>query len=306
MWNPHTHNWYSEFVRLPVVDLEKILLVPKAIVRKRMEFNPDEYFTHFILEAMQEDELSANTELVQLLKNGNKRVTKTSLREKYGEGKPLIIEQTRKHPELLDKYRAAKRAAPTPPLEHSDIAGVEGSETPDWDSLLDAVISIAPGQSTASAYHRAIEALLQALFYPALGSPKRESRLHNGRKRIDIRFTNLAREGFFWRVSTHHRIPAGYVVVECKNYTEEIGNPEVDQVAGRFAPDRGRLGLLVCRTIEDHDRCISRCRDSANDDQGWIIPISDDDLRDLVEERKGNPNSLTFTRLEDLFSEITS
>jgi hypothetical protein len=306
MWNPQTHAWYSEFVSLPVVHLKKVLFVPKAIVRKRMEFNPDEYLTHFVLEAMQQDELSANTELVQLLKNGDPYVTKTSLREKYGEGKALIIEQTRKHPELLDKYRAAKRAKPTPPLEHTAIAAVEGSEQPDWDALLDAVTAIAPGQATASAYHRAVEALLQALFYPALGTPKRESRLHDGRKRIDIRFTNMARDGFFWRVATHHQIPAGYVVVECKNYTEEVGNPEVDQVAGRFAPDRGRLGLLVCRTIEDHGRCIARCRDSANDDQGWIIPLSDDDLRVLVEERKATPWSLTYQRLEDLFSEITS
>ena len=94
----------------------------------------------------------------------------------------------------------------------------------------------------ADAYHRAIEALMQALFYPALVNPVRESRIHNGRKRIDIRFSNNARDGFFWRIHAHHDVPAGYVVVECKNYSEDVANPEVgdrlklDHYRHPFAP----------------------------------------------------------------------
>ncbi len=309
MWDPHTHEWFTEFVRLPISETGRLLLIPKSIVRRRMEYNPDEYFNHFVLTSLQEAELAANSELVELLKNGNRRVTKASLREKYGSGKAVSVEMTKKNPAILDQYRAAKRAARGNPLNHDDIAVAEGTPEPDWDKLLNAVLTVEPGHAGATKYHRAVEGLLQALFFPSLVNPERESHLHNGRKRIDIKFTNASTSGFFWRVHEHHQIPAGFVVVECKNYTEEVANPEFDQLSGRFSPTRGRLGLLVCRNIDNKAACIERCKDTASDDRGWILPLEDEDLRLLVEERKASrmlPNSVRFQHLEDLFSKIIS
>ncbi len=304
IWYQQRHQWDSEFVELPITQTGKLLLVPKVIVRRRMEYNPDEYFRHFVLTSLQEAELSANSELVRLLKNGTRRVTKRDLIEKYGSGKAMIVEQTRRNPQILDDYRRAKRNEPSKPLSHRELD--ESYSPPDWDQLLKDVIDVEPGRAGADQYHRAIEALFQALFYPALVDPNRESRIHGGRKRIDIRFTNASRQGFFWRVHEHHEIPAGYVVVECKNFSEEVANPEVDQVSGRFSPTRGRLGLLVCRQIEDRDLLIERCKDTASDNRGWVIPLDDEDLGLLVEERKTSPDSLTFTRLEELFGQIIS
>ena len=51
---------------------------------------------------------------------------------------------------------------------------------------------VTPGQEHASAYHRAVEELLTAIFYPALSDPKVEYQIHEGRKRIDITYTNNA------------------------------------------------------------------------------------------------------------------
>jgi hypothetical protein len=304
-WNPLKHEWQVGFVELPMVNHQKLLLVPKAIVRRRLEYDPEEYYNHVILEALQTIELDANSELVQLLKNGTRRVTKKSLREKYGTGKGVISDQTRQHPELLDEYRARKRSDPAPPLSHSELDDY-GPGEPDWDALLDRVLVIEPGADGANAYHLAVEALLQALFYPALVNPVRESRIHNGRKRIDIRFTNAARSGFFWRVHEHHDVPAGYVVVECKNYKEDIGNPELDQLAGRFSPTRGRLGLLLYRSADDKATCIQRCKDAFHDNRGWLLPLDDTDLRTLVAERKAVRNSVMFTLLEERFAEVIS
>lgn len=176
----------------------------------------------------------------------------------------------------------------------------------DWDALLGAVTRLSPGAHDADAYHRAIEALFQALFYPALVNPVRESRLHDGRKRIDIRFTNSARDGFFWRIHNHHNVQAGFVVVECKNYSEDVTNPELDQIAGRFSPTRGRLGLLVFRTADDWSTCLARCRDAFHDDRGWILPIRDEDLESLVAERRQNTDSNAYQLLEDRFAEVIS
>ena len=306
MWNPVSHSWETQYVSLPIVDGTRLILVPKAIVRKRLEYNSEDYYNNYILEALREFELSANSELVELLRNGNVRVTKKALREKYGTGKDVIVRLTREHPELLDQYRAAKRASPLRPLTNDEFAKGNVDQVVDWDSLLGAVMRLSPGSADADTYHRAVEALFQALFYPSLVNPVRESKLHEGRKRIDIRFTNSARDGFFWRVHNHHNVQAGFVVVECKNYSEDVTNPELDQIVGRFSPTRGRLGLLVFRKADDWNTCLARCRDAFHDDRGWILPIRDEDLQVLVAERKEAPDSCTYQLLEDRFAEVVS
>jgi hypothetical protein len=306
LWNPQLHHWHNEFVDLPRVGYRKLLLVPKAIVRQRLEYSPEDYYSHVILEALRAEELSANSELVELLKNGKRRVTKKALREKYGFGKAVIVKLTLERPALLEEYRERKRRQPLRPLSNSELTDEEDSDLMNWDELLNRVLAVEPGVRGASDYHRAVESLLQKLFYPALVNPVRESRLHDGRKRIDIKFTNMANAGFFWRVHEHHGVPAGYVVIECKNYSEDIGNEELDQLTGRFSPIRGKLGLLLYRRAEGQADCIQRCRDAFHDDRGWVLPLEDSDLRALVEERKRSPDSLAFSLLEQRFSEIVS
>lgn len=86
----------------------------------------------------------------------------------------------------------------------------------------------------ATDYHRAVEALLSALFYPSLAYPDVEQEIHEGRKRIDISYMNIAQRGFFHWVADHYSAP--HIYVECKNYKGDPANPELDQLAGRFRP----------------------------------------------------------------------
>ena len=141
-------------------------------------------------------------------------------------------------------------------------------------------------------------------FFPALDMPQREFKIHQGRKRIDITYLNLASHGFFDWVNRVQAAPAPYVFVECKNYGSELGNPEIDQLAGRFSPVRGRLGLLCHRGFGDKAKLVQRCRDTALDDRGFMIALDDDDLAALVDERKRNPNSVSFRLLQQRFSEL--
>jgi hypothetical protein len=76
------------------------------------------------------------------------------------------------------------------------------------------------------------------------------------------------------------------VAVECKNYSSDPENPELDQIAGRFSPRCGVLGLLVCRSFDNKALFLQRCRDTAVDNRGFIIPLDDEDLRLFVESRK--------------------
>jgi hypothetical protein len=241
----------------------------------------------FLLTRMQEVEIDANSDLVQLLKKGGVRVTKKSLKERYGVDKKAIIRQTLKHPEALVAYKKAKEREPHLPLTHEAIAQLENQPGPDWEKLLNDVLKCEPGNKDADRYEKAVEALLTAVFYPVLTNPIAQHEIHDGRKRIDITYTNMALAGFFQWASTHY--PAPLIFVECKNYGREVENPELDQLAGRFSPSRGQVGRLVCRKFNDKDLFLQRCKDTALDHRGFIIPIDDEDLRHLVETRKIDP-----------------
>jgi hypothetical protein len=301
MWDPSKKAWVAEYVDLLRADGRRLLLVPKIIVRQRMDYDPDEYFRHYILEQMQTDEIAANTALVHLLKDGTPRVSKTSLVEKYGRGKSVASRVTNDHPQVLDRYRKDKQKL-QPPLGHAQLSDALGAHQADFDALLAAVTAVKPGKAGAGTYHSAVMALLNALFYPALSMPKKEAPIHGGRKRIDIRYANSARVGFFWWLAQHY--PAAHVFVECKNYAGDPANPELDQLAGRFSPSRGQFGLLVCRSFSDKPKFIASCRDTADDQRGFIVALDDEDLGRLVEARKAGDLLAAFPSLRPRFVEL--
>jgi len=187
LWDHRSRRWTSGFVSLPRTKYGPLLLVPKALVRRQPIFNPGEYYNDYILPFLQEEELNAPvSSLVEVLKKGGRRVTKKALKQKYGQGKSVNLRVTTRNDELLDKYRDAKKGRQSG-LPHLTLAGLTDTPFPDWEALLKDVTDCPPGRVQATQYHHAVEALLSALFYPALDFPKRESKIHNGRKRIDIR-----------------------------------------------------------------------------------------------------------------------
>lgn len=129
--------------------------------------------------------------------------------------------------------------------------------------------------------------------------PHREARIHAGRKRVDLKFTNQAQHGFFHWVAQHY--PAPSIWVECKNYAGDPGNPELDQLAGRFSPSRGQVGLLVCRRIDNKPLFLDRCRDTALDHRGYILALDDQDLGTLVEARRADNQDAFRALLQDRF-----
>lgn len=214
----------------------------------------------------------------------------------------MIVRQTLRHPDVLESDRRDKKSSPRPPLTHEELAEIEKTSQPCWDELLGAVHTVLPGRESASAYEKAVEGLLSALFYPSLANPSVQHEIHDGRKRIDITYTNLAREGFFGWLGQHY--PAAHVFVECKNYGREVGNPELDQLSGRFSPSRGMFGLLVCRGFEDKELFIKRCIDTAHDRRGYIIPLDDNDLRELVQARRAHEGFGDLPLLRSLFNRL--
>jgi len=141
---------------------------------------------------------------------------------------------------------------------------------------------IPSGRQNATNYHRLISGICTYLFYPHLITPTLELEINQGRKRIDIAFANASPLGFFADQRSDPFLQAREIMIECKNYTEDLANNEIDQMIGRFDPRRGRLGIIACRSVEDQDRLVERCRDAFRAQQGAILVFTDDDFEALL------------------------
>ena len=188
------------------------------------------------------------------------------------------------------------------PANHDDWAANKLCSLPKWNDLLENVLKIPAGITHASKYESELEKLLTALFFPSLQYPKAQQRIHEGRKRIDLSFTNVAQSGFFNWLSANYSAPL--VHFEFKNYDKDISNPEIDQLCGRFGPSRGQVGFLFCRKLKDKKLFLKRCRDSVADGRGYVIAVDDKDLSTLVDRVSKDGDSYGYDLLRERFMEL--
>lgn len=311
LWDPAKKEWtYKDMPQIIISThnkIKRLTLVPKSIVRKSISYNAGKYYNKYLLEELQDEEAAKG--LVRILKNGESRpIPKKEIKKSHisNGGKIHEKEQNRKlTPSRLDvlyRYKEETNNNPAPVLSHGEIADGTGNPIPNWDALLNELLAIKPGNREAKKYEKVVQNLLTALFYPWLAYPEPQTKMHNGRKIIDITFTNIAQEDFFKWVKDHY--PAPYIFVECKNYNTDIENPELDQMAGRFSPSRGRIGIIICRKIENRKKIEASCRDTANDDRGYIIVLDDEDIKNLVRDIKTKGSEHKLDILRDRFKKL--
>lgn len=283
-WNASKLTWENVYTRRLIIQNRPILLVPKRIVSYTDRYTPSEYRQHFVLNFMQNEHLQLGTSLVCKRKDGTEFVTKKSIAENEPViDKEFLAQFTMKHPEVFHDFRD-KTMKKLHPISGAVVA--EEIDVVELCHFLRArLMSVPTGTQYASAYHEIIVGVLELLFYPNLSNPKKERPIHDGRKRIDITYNNSADAGFFHQLPNRDRsLTCHFIFVECKNYSADVSNPELDQLAGRFSPHRGRVGLLSCRHIDNNDAFMRRCADTYHDDRGLIIPVCDEDFVKALDE----------------------
>jgi len=163
------------------------------------------------------------------------------------------------------------------------VAKAGAQVAPITDADIDVFAKLRPGKKNATAYHRHVFRVLNAVFVSQLVDGTIEERLVGGLLRADLSFRNAARQDkrwFFGRLDDHH-ISAPYIFGECKNYKSDVGNPELDQLAGRLNPQRGQFGMLVCRSITDRDDLVRRLQEKVKS-QHYIVTLTDDVLVAMI------------------------
>jgi len=279
-FNPDTFVWQSRYADLPVWKGRPIVLVPKVIARFGTAYDHQDYYRHYVLDYLQAEEREAASSLVHTLKSGKRVVYKKDVQRKYPCTKDFLYRFSREHPGILKKYRAELAD-----LEKKGLGAIVQNEDEQLiaEVLVAALRAIPPGNADAAHYHRLMIGVLEFVLFPSLLNPKKEKEIHDGRKRIDILMENGAHAGIFHRLHDVRKLPCAFVPIECKNYTTEVANPELDQLSGRFSVNRGQFGILCCRNFEDRGLFIKRCRDTLKDGRGLIVPLDDERVMHLLE-----------------------
>ncbi|MCW2754807.1 MAG: hypothetical protein JWQ32_2218 [Marmoricola sp.] len=304
-WDRRHKAWVAVNELLPVAGGMPLLLVPRMFVRRRRAvMAADKYFRFHIVPYLQHKEFNAPNGLRRLIADGSVTVAyKKTVMAKYPGVKVRNVEFTEEQPGLLEEFRQAA-ATDFEVVDHPDLAAATQSEEPDFEALLADVLAVTPGDAGATAYHRAVEKLLTALLYPALDFPEIEYHLHDGRKRIDIQYTNIATKGFFHWLHAVHNTGCAQVPVECKNYSKKLANPEYDQLSSRFGVQRGQVGILCYRGFVDKKAVIQHCIDTAKDGRGYTLALDDEDLKELVAERIALESGEDFRGLFKRFQKL--
>ena len=275
VWDPAGENWTQQYHSLPKVGNQPIIFVPKYSVRQRLSIDSQEFYNHHMVEYLRAEHLSANSSLVHVLRSGERKVYKKDVKARHPFIKNDLAEFVLKNPKVLEQYKRLKGASGTMTIRDFDETFDENAFA---RALSESLRGVRPGNEDAGRYHSLMIGVLEFLFFPSLIYPIKEHEINDGRKRIDIKYTNAAEPGFFRRMLQSPQTRAINVFVECKNYSRDMANPELDQISGRFSFTRGFFWLLCCRAFVDKALFEARCRDTARDRQHYILVLDDSDV----------------------------
>lgn len=227
-------SYYSE---LPVINGRPKILLPVNAVRHDPELSKDKYYRNFVIEFLKAEHQHAGDSLASVLKNGKVVVRIGDLKAKYPLGADFLYEFSKEHPAVLEKYKSELRRVAN--NRNSKPQLLTKKKILNSSERVQILSDIKSGNEDAANFHKISFDNLIYIFEKRLSNPLREREINEGRKRIDIVFNNSDKTGFFHSLNSLHNIQCPKIFFECKNYGKDMGNPEVDQLLGRFSPARG-------------------------------------------------------------------
>jgi hypothetical protein len=191
--------------------------------------------------------------------------------------------------ELEEKKSIGVRILKEGDFKRTDLNDPNPDVLRDEQLYINALKNMETGDDHAREYHNLIFAIFMKLFIPPLTNPKIEYPLNQGDQRIDIVMRNSANSGFFNDIINKNKIHAPYIIIECKNYQDNVGNVELSQSLLRFQHQRGKFGIIVYRRSTKEDDFFQKCVNLRSPD-GAIIPLNDLDIIEMLQRKLENEN----------------
>src|SRR3989344_4583801 len=141
---------------------------------------------------------------------------------------------------------------------------------------------IKAGKKNAFTYHQLIFNILKWVFEDRLKIPEKEDSIADNTQRVDITFKNNSEKGFFKRLSEGYKLICPNIFFECKNYKEDLRNPEFFQLRCRLNKIRGQFGVIVCRKILKKEN-YEKAQNDALKKEEYFIVLDDNDITKIVE-----------------------
>jgi hypothetical protein len=155
---------------------------------------------------------------------------------------------------------------------------------------IEKIESIPEGPEYAEEYHRVVSLAIARIFRGSLRNMTIKVPIGDSIKVIDTLYTNCAKEGFFNNLRDDFKCT--HPILEVKNYTDDIKNPEVDQLNGRLNQYRGQFGMIACRHIDDENGVYKRCATALPDRA--VLFLTDNDIFRLLDlSRSGEPEEIS-------------
>lgn len=158
-----------------------------------------------------------------------------------------------------------------------EVSGSDELSEVDANELL----RLPAGSRGATRYHRFVFRVLSLAFSGSLRNGRIETPRFAGRKRIDITFDNGASHGFFAELKPKYGVNAPLVLCECKNYSSDPANPELDQLSGRLLRARLSFGMLICRNVKNRKDTTARCHDYLEKGE-YLLALDDADVSEII------------------------
>lgn len=296
-----TLSFTSYFDNLPVINNMPKILLPISSVRRDPQLSKDKYYRNFVLEFLRAEHEHAGDALATILKNGRIVVRKKDLQQKYPMSTEFIYNFSKDHPKVLEKYKDELRRTS---LNNQAPALQPNKKVLTASDRANILAGIKTGNDEANSFHKLSFDSLIHILGARVSNPSSEVEINNGRKRIDIVFNNSDNSGFFKNLNQLHQVKCPKIFIECKNYGREIGNPEIDQLQGRFSERRGEFGILLCRSIENRPKMVARCRDVLHDRKGYVLVLDDSDIVSLLNFKEQQDEAAIDNFLEKKLDEL--
>ena len=181
--------------------------------------------------------------------------------------------------------------------------------TPDEIAVLNLYVkelrTVLSGPENAHKYHLLASRLFFEIFRNQLNEPVIEQEINEGRGRIDIAYGNRNKEGIFKNLKDLRDIKCPEIMVECKNYTNDLANGEYAQLSDRLIPSRGMLGFLLCRDKKDEKQVLKHCQDrNKGGSDKFIIVLDDNDLVQLADFKLNEDDDSINDFIDEKIKEI--